>query len=159
MNKKMFGVLVSVLAVGMLTLPMSSVFADKTDKFIDVSGELMVLQPPTGVLDFRPVGNSVNQILTVTGNTLKWTGSFEDSISIADGRFVITKEGTTAVNIHTMAAEFMGLSGTLTIKTSMGGWRIISGTGDFANCHGQGKVWGIVAPVWWGYEGQIHFDP
>ena len=119
MKKKIFGIFIGLLAVAMLTLPMSSVFADKTDKFIDVSGQLMVLQPPTGILDFRPAGKSVNQILTVTGNTLQWTGSFEDSISIADGRFVITKEGTTSVNIHTMAAEFMGLSGTLTIKTSM----------------------------------------
>jgi hypothetical protein len=159
MKKKIFGVFVCLLVFAILTFPISVGFAKKNPKFIDVSGQLRVLQPPTGILDFRPAGNSVNQILTVTGNTLNWTGSFENSLSIADGRFVITKGGSTSLNKHIMAAEFMGLSGTLTIITSMGGWRIISGTGDFANCHGQGKVWGIVPPVLWGYEGQIHFDP
>ena len=155
MGKKILGVFVSLLAVAMLTLPMSMVYAKNNPKFIDVSGQIQILGG--GILDFRPVGNSVNQILTVTGNSVKWTGSFEDSISIADGRFVIPKD--TCLNIHTMQAEFMDLSGTLTIISTYKSWRIISGTGDFANLHGQGKVWAIAAPVLWGYSGTIHFDP
>jgi hypothetical protein len=91
-----------------------------------------------------------------------WTGSFKDSLSIADERWVIHARGhfqVTLWNAHTIEAEFMGKSGTITMITCMGHWRIISGTGDFANVHGQGTSWPIEPPVVWGIEGQIHFDP
>jgi hypothetical protein len=154
----MFGVFVSVLAVAMLTLPMSTVFAKNNPKFIDVSGTLTALgtSPPV----FTPVGNSDQVKITITGNSLMWGGSFEDSISIADGRWVSHKGvKVTAWNKHVMTANFDGKSGTLTIIATQGNWRIIGGTGDFVNCRGQGTSSVVTAPYLYYYEGQIHFDP
>jgi hypothetical protein len=158
MKKKMFGVFVSVLAVAMLTLPMSMVFAVDNPKFIEVSGSLTALgtAPPV----FTPVGNSDQVKITLTGNSLMWGGSFENSISIADGRWVAHKGvKVTAWNIHTMVANFDDKSGTLTIISSQGNWRIIGGTSDFVNCRGQGTITVVIAPFLYSYEGQIHFDP
>ena len=149
---------VALMAVAMLALQMSMVYAKNNPKFMAVSGQLIVIGNPTREL--TPAGNSDNVKLVVTGNSLQWTGSFEDSISAADGRWMLHKDNhITATNIHILQAEFDGKTGTLTIKTSMGGWRIISGTGDFANCHGHGTSYPIVYPVLFGYEGIIFFDP
>ena len=154
MNKK---ILVIGLAVAMLALPISMVFAKNNPKFMEVSGQLQILGGAT--TELTPAGNSDNVKLVVTGNSMMWTGSFEDSISVSHGRWMIHKDHVTATNIHIMQAEFDGKTGTLTITTSMGGWRIISGTGDFANCHGHGTSYPIVYPVLFGYEGIIFFDP
>lgn len=157
MKKKMLGVFVSLLAFGMLILPISVICAKNNPKFITVSGSLTALgtAPPV----FTPVGNSDQIKITITGNSLRWGGSFEDSISIADGRWVAHKGKVTAWNIHKMEANFMDKSGTLTILSGQGNWRIIGGTGDFVNCHGQGTVTIVTAPFLYSYEGQIHFDP
>jgi hypothetical protein len=159
MNKKMFSVFVSFMAVAMLTLPMSMVFAKNNPKFIDVSGNLTALgtAPPV----FTPVGNSDQVKITVTGNSLMWGGSFEDSISIADSRWV-AHPGVgkiTGYTIHIMTANFDSKSGTLTIASASGHWRIIAGTGDFVNCRGQGTITTVTAPFLYYYEGQIHYDP
>ena len=156
MNKKVLGFAL-VIAVAMLTFPIFSVYAKNNPKFMEVSGQIIVLGGAT--FEFRPAGNSDNTKLTITGNSLMWTGSFEDSISIANGHWMLHKESANAWNIHTMQAAFDGKSGTLTIITSGRSWRIISGTGDFVNCHGQGKVATIVSPVVFSYEGTIHFAP
>lgn len=157
MKKKIMPIFVAILTLGMFVLPMSMVYAKNNPKFIDVSGQLIVQGGGTHVV--TPAGKSHTVKRSITGNALMWTGSFEDSISIADGNWVHHKEHNTLWNIHRIEAEFMDKSGTITIISTMGGWRIISGTGDFTNCHGKGTIWPITPPIVWGYEGQIHFDP
>jgi hypothetical protein len=156
MKKKILGIAL-VITMAMLTLPIFSVSAKNNPKFIEVSGQLQVLGGAT--VTVIPIGNSANVKRLIIGNSLMWTGSFEDSISIADGRWMFHKDHTTAWNIHEMTAEFMGKSGTLTIMTGVGGWKIIGGTGDFENCHGTGTSWPVTPPLLWAYEGVIHFDP
>ena len=160
MNKKILGVFVSLLAVVMLTVSISVVLAKNNSKFIAVSGVMTSLG--TGTMVYTPAGKSHTTKLSITDNSLVWSGSFENSISIASGHWTIQPNGHfpgTLWNVHTMTAEFMGKSGTITMIGSMGHWRIIGGTGDFANVHGQGTTTPIVMPVVWSYEGEIHFDP
>jgi len=154
MNKKILG-FVLVIAVVMLTFPIFSVYATDNPKLMEVSGEIISLGGATIVL--TPAGNSDNVKWTITGHSFQWTGSFE-GISIADGRWMFHKDSRSAWNIHTLQAEFDGKSGTLIIKIAGHNWRIISGTGDLANLHGQGTTWRIEGPVF-GYEGQVHFNP
>ena len=160
MKKKILGVLVGLLAVAILTVSISAVLAKNNPKFIPVSGVMTSLG--TGTMVPTPAGKSHTTKLGITDNSLVWSGSFENSISIASGHWTIQPKGHfpgTLWNVHTMTAEFMGKSGTITMIGSMGHWRIIGGTGDFANVHGQGTTTPIVMPVMWSYEGQIHFDP
>jgi len=160
MKKKILGVFVSLFVVAMVTLPISITGAKNNSKFIAVSGVMTSLG--TGTMSPTPAGKSHTTKLRITDNSLMWSGSFENSISIASGHWTIQPNGHfpgTLWNVHTMTAKFMGKSGTITIIGSMGHWRIICGTGDFANVHGQGTTTPIVMPVMWSYEGEIHFDP
>jgi hypothetical protein len=40
-----------------------------------------------------------------------------------------------------------------------GHWRILKGTGELANLHGQGTWAAVTPPLVYSYEGQVHFDP
>jgi hypothetical protein len=155
MKKKILGIFSVLIVLAMLTLPMSVVFAKDNPKFMEVSGEIISLGGAT--IELTPAGNSDNVKMIITGHSFQWTGSFE-GISIADGRWILHKDHRSPWNIHTLQAEIDGKSGTLIIKIAGHNWRIISGTGDLANLHGQGTTWRIEGPVF-GYEGQAHFDP
>jgi hypothetical protein len=164
MNKKVLGVFVSLFVVAMLTLPMSTVYAKNTPKFIDVNGQIIILGG--GSQEFTPAGNSGNVILVISGNTVQWTGDIAGSGS-ADGHFLLHKGGSgTATNIHTVNAVVDGKSGTLTIITvqakNQTNWIILSGTGDLANLHGRG-TWApnLITPFPFDYfySGYVHFDP
>jgi hypothetical protein len=157
MSKKSF-VFVSVLAVVMLTLPMSTIFAKKP---MPVEGTLSPL--PGSTYEMRPAGKSDNVIVELSGPHV-WTGSFEGT-SNSESRWVVHRYNSPEVWIgisttFTLNVEYNGLTGTLTIKMGHGGWRIISGTGDLANLHGQGTTYAIDPTIFlMGYEGQVHFDP
>ena len=154
MNKK---ILVIALTLAMLALPISMVFAKNNTKFIDVSGSLTALgtAPPV----FTPVGNSDQIKVTITENTMMWGGSFEDSIAVASSHWMVHNNGITAWNIQLLDAEFDGKSGTITILSAQGNWRILGGTGDFTNIHGKGTIAVVAAPFLYSFEGQIHYDP
>ena len=160
----MLGFFVSLLAVVMLTLPISLVLAKNNPKFLDVNGQLIIWGG--GQLVFTPAGRSGNTRLDVTGNSVEWTGGITATGS-ADGNFLLHNFGTpdawsTAINIHTIEAEVDGQSGSLTIITvgsDTGNWRILKGTGELVNLHGQGTWETIAAPALYSYEGQVHFDP
>jgi hypothetical protein len=74
------------------------------------------------------------------------------------------------VNIESFMASALvdGKTGSLTLHfvgkgyadgTNVGTWKIMSGTGDLANLHGQGSWWKAPADLESSYEGQVHFDP
>lgn len=165
-KKKVLVIAVALMAVAMLALPMCTVCAKNNLKFIHVQGDMMVTAQ--GTLEFTPAGESSNQILVVTGNTMTWTGGIAGDAD-ASGHFLAHNFGTpdaysTARNIHTFTdAVVDGKQGDMTIITvgsyNQGHWRILSGTGELAGIHGEGTVWPIVAPAYWGYEGTVHFDP
>ena len=164
MKKKFLCVFVSLLVVVMFNLSISTVFAKNNTKFLDVNGQLIIWGG--GQLVFTPAGKSGNTRLDVTGNAVEWTGDLE-GIGFADGNFLLHNFGTpdawsTALNIHTLEAEVDGQTGTLTIITTgsdTGTWRILKGTGELANLHGQGTWKTVIPPALYNYEGQVHFDP
>jgi hypothetical protein len=149
--------------------PMSMVYAKNNPKFIDVSGQLFIWGG--GDVVPTPAGVSGNVILVVTGNDVEWTddlaGDGLAGTGTANGHFLVHNYGTpdgwfSARNIHTLEAEVDGQSGTLTIisaGTTQGHWRILKGTGELANLHGQGTWETVTAPVLYSYEGRVHFDP
>ena len=170
MNKKILGIFVSLLAVAMLTLPMSMVFAKNNPRLIDVSGQFWEIE---STRDTRQAGESANVITTIIEGHLGWSGNFVGE-SFGHSHLVqhyqSNKGHTTAQNINTLEdaalvvtdGEYEGTyEGTLTIKISTGHWRIISGTDDFANLHGQGTTYFITPfpSLTFGYEGTVHFDP
>ena len=78
---------------------------------------------------------------------------YEYAFYMGNVTFTGTVEGATG----TLEFLFIGTSpGALDVWD--GTWRIISGTGELANLHGNGVFWatGLGAVH---YEGQIHFDP
>lgn len=166
-NKKVLGVFVSLLAITMLALPMSTVYA-KNDKFIAVSGEFFLFY--NGVPEFKFPDN--NFIWSQTDSTAMWTGDIITS-GTCDFTLIFIKpiwDGTNIVDMHTSVVhEVYTLTdpmidgvqyyGELTISGDMGNWRILGGTEDMANIHGQGTKWSTENPIIIGYEGWIHFDP
>ena len=145
---------------------MSVVYATKP---ITVNGTYFPIGPPVyGVL--RVAGESDNAFMDVS-IPLKWVGGIKGTC-INEMRWIILhhdtpKEMTLIPGVMTFTnAEVDGKKGTLTIRyfnvetaEEFGGvWRIISGTGELANLHGEGTISVLSFPVF-AYTGQIHFDP
>jgi hypothetical protein len=168
-NKKVLVIAVALMAVAMLALPMSMVYAknDNNDKFIAVSGVLYLLYDGTNEMKVP----DDNFIWSQSDCTTMWTGGI-----IAGGTidFTITfikpvYEGMNIVDYQTsLIREVSTLTdpiidgtpytGELTIGGSNDYWRILGGTEDLANVHGQGTKYGT-DPFTVEYEGWIHFGP
>ena len=166
MNKKLFGVLISVFVVAMFSLPMLTVCAKKPDKFIEVEGTFFGTGAPS--MDVIVAGKSDNQIMYVSMPQM-WTGDISGT-GIVEPRWVMhnydVPENTwvNVLAVITLTGEVAGASGTVTIKFSSvssrgGNWRIIDGTGELANVHGQGTLYPTAEQMVFGYEGVIHFNP
>ena len=161
-SKKILGVFTSLLVVAMLALPMSATYATKPTP---VSGTFYSV--PNGTIETRFAGKSDNVIMTVIGE-LMWTGDIA-GLAAYEGFWITHKGHTNARGISTVDATVNDKSGTLTIYQGSwsepipglvrGHWRIISGTGDLANLHGQGTFEETGVPMVFAYTGQIHFDP
>lgn len=166
MNKKIIGVFISIFVFAVLTLPVPNVCAKKPDKFVDVEGTFF----PTGApsMEVMVAGNSDNQIVYVLMPQM-WTGDISGT-GIVEPRWVMHNfddAENTWVNVMaviTLTGEVACATGTVTIKfssvSSRGGhWRIIDGTGELANVHGQGTLFATAEAMVFGYEGVIHFNP
>jgi hypothetical protein len=172
MNRKILGVFVAILAVAMIALPISVAFAenDKNGKFIPVSGEAVytLFGPGSGTEIVQSfVGR--NFIWAKTGSSATWTGDIATTDATCDHRTIffgydlssysfegqVTHLKWTLIN-PTIAGE--PYVGELVILGGSGNWRIISGTGELANLHGQGTQEGTV-PGGMAYEGYVHFYP
>lgn len=162
----------------MLVLPMSIVYAktDKNDKFIAVSGEALHFYD--GVPEYKFPGNKTtgNFIWSQTGSHVTWMGGITAN-GTSDFTIIYIKpiwEGYNIVDMHTSTIHVVNTLtdpiiggvqyyGELTISGSghgtMASWRILGGTGDLANVHGQGTSWSTEEAFTVGYEGWIHFDP
>jgi hypothetical protein len=162
MNKKILGVFSSLLVVAILALLMSSAYATPPTpvKFT------MVVDGTSGNTTTDPSGNSTTSIVTKSNFKFTCTGGIVGSGSF-DVREVVRKGGLwkTSSGLYVIDGTVEGKSGTLYIKTSVNTrdpnpsyWRIVSGTDDLANLHGQGTFALVIGEglVW---TGQVHFDP
>jgi hypothetical protein len=159
----------------MLALPMSMVYAknDKNDKFTPVSGVLYLLYDGTNELKYP----DNNIIYSSPDCTALWTGDIGGEFTVTpqatcdftfifikpvvDGVSIVDYQRNLVQDVHTLTDPIIDGTqyyGELTIGGSNDYWRIVGGTGDLANVHGQGTKWGI-DPVTIEYEGWIHFDP
>jgi len=169
MNKKILGVFVSLLAIAMLALPMSMVYAknDTNDKFTAVSGTIYLLYDGTNEMKF-PDGNFIwsqpdcTIMYTggiIAGGTCDFTITFIkpvwDGMNVVDYQTSLIREVTTLTDPIIDGTPY---TGELTIGGSSDYWRILGGTGDLANVHGQGTKHGI-DPITVEYDGWIHFKP
>ncbi len=162
---------VALLAALLLTMSMSVAYATKP---IPVSGIFSVTKG-VGSITYWQAGESDNHIWTLSDYTTTWTGDIS-GIGTYDGRWVTHNYGPPAgdewVNSrgsYTIAATVDGKSGTLYIEgvgnsgnPQPSTWRIIGGTDELANLHGQGTFEPNLAtpsPYDYLYSGDVHFDP
>ena len=171
LNRKVFGVFVAVLAVAVLALPMSAVFAenDKNGKFIQVSGAAAYVPsgPGSGTkVESRLAGR--NFIWAKTGSDAYWTGDIETTEATCDWRIIffnyeppLSYERLVTHLMWTLKNPTIAgdpYEGELIISGGNQNWRIIGGTEELANLHGQG-TWEGAGPGVGEYEGYVHFDP
>jgi hypothetical protein len=163
----------------MLALPMSMVYAknDKNDKFTPVSGVLYLLYDGTNELKYP----DNNIIYSSPDCTALWTGDIGGEFTVTpqatcDFTFIFIKpvwqevggeltivdsQRQLAQSVDTLTDPIVDgtpYTGELTIGGDNDNWRILGGTGDLANVHGQGTKWAI-DPLTVEYEGWIHFGP
>jgi len=174
-KKKVLVIAVVLLAVAISALPLSVVSATKP---MQIAGKW---RPTDSTLIPPPKSAGANRFmcLLVEGeyfegsligdfvHTIEMVTHFGEPEQLPPGKFnwkiERTFEGTLEVNEDTY-------EGTLLIRLNAKGpmpggpgalkgtWVIVSGTGELANLHGQGKWTNLGGPEY-GYEGQIHFDP
>ncbi len=170
LNKKVLGIAVFLLALAMLAVPISAVYATKP---IPVSGTFMLLVG--GTITPRDAGKSTNRIQTITDVPTLFAGDISGT-GYYDSRWVIHNSDDPAASwrmnvksTYTITATVDGKSGILHFETSgftlskhPNGWRITGGTGDLAGLQGQGTFTDNPAtpnPFDYIYSGQVHFDP
>lgn len=168
-TKALSAMFVALAAVLLFSMSMSVAYATKP---IPVSGTFK--QTAAGSSTSWHAGKSDNVILTLSGVTFKWEGDIS-GIGTYDGRWVIHNYGDSAnvwvnsIGYYTIAATVDGKSGTLYIEgvgnsgnPQPSTWRIIGGTDELANLHGQGTFEPNLAtpsPFDYLYSGYVHFDP
>ncbi len=163
MNKKVLGVFVSLLVVGMLALPMSAAYATKPTTVTWISTRVTA-----GTPDYRQAGSSDNWVLTTQGVGMSWVGDITGS-GTYEGRWVLhdfdpgpppSAGAVNVLGIYTMDVTYDGESGSLTVLAGGGeNWRILSGTGGLENLRGHGTLEAIVPIFVYRFTGQVHFDP
>ena len=161
MRKKTLGIFVSLLAVVILTLPIPLMYA-KSPKFMTVDGFIFGTGAPSAK-NLRLAGNSGNAILTVTA-PVGWSGGITGNGEL-NALWIYQKFGTPEQKVSdhvvwTLEATVDDKEGMLTLKGDKGTWRIIGGTDELVNLHGQGTYWMInPATLTLEYTGTVHFDP
>jgi hypothetical protein len=161
-TKALSAMFVALSAALLLTMSMSVVYATAS---IPVNGTWYTTIPGSAITE--QAGKSDNYIVTISDYTQAWTGDISGTTSY-DGRWITHVGNPTWVNSrghYTIEATVFGKSGTLYIEgvTNSGNpqpstWRIVGGTDELANLHGEGTFVGPVAGVYT-YTGQVHFDP
>jgi hypothetical protein len=166
-NKKIFGVFISLLAVAILVTPLLGIAYAKKPEF--VSGNQVV----TGGVPISEVlkGKSHN-VLSVAELTVSWTGQIE-GVAVYEGTLMIHSMDPVAINVHEKIhfdeVTVLGKEGSLTLQVcaNLGRgvdagfrWTVIDGTDELANLHGRGTYW-LADPIngIYDYEGYVHFDP
>ncbi len=162
MNKKITILVASLTVAAILASTFSFAYATKPTS---ITGTWTFSD--TNTIDQKFVSDGSTEFRTVTDNIIlsggiTGTGTSQRSLTIHDigPNFWVTSQ-----SLFTVKAVVDGKEGTLYIKavgnshsSPDGEWRIISGTDDLANLHGQG-TFSHISPIAFNYAGQIHFDP
>jgi hypothetical protein len=169
MNKKVLGVFVAILEVAILALPISVVLAEnnENDKFILVEGGASYALAGSGTTIVSSVVGR-NFIWAKTGVDATWSGTIEADDATCDFRTIFfgfeppfSSEGLVTHLTWTLINPIIAgelYEGELVISGGSRNWRIVGGTGELANIHGQGTQGGA-GPGGIAYEGYVHFDP
>jgi hypothetical protein len=137
----------------------------ENDEFIEVTGDIPILFNPASV-DFIHRGRSNTETWAYQFDA-QWFGGIEGSGHIT-GWWTAAKMNTpewkiVPIEVVTLTDPQINgktYSGDLIIGGSPSNWRIICGTGELANIHGQGKkLIDEFNPFLIHYEGLVHFDP
>jgi len=153
-------ILIPMLALMMLVAVAPAMSVVYATKLINVSGTFHPAGIP--VMDEDPAGKSDNVIIDVSV-IMVYEGGIAGK-GIEEGRWIVHNYGLpsrwdNAIGVTTLIdAVVEGKKGDLTIKHGYGVWRIISGTGELANLHGEGTSEIISFPLF-AYIGQVHFAP
>jgi hypothetical protein len=152
--KKMSIIMAGLFVIPIIIFPILSTFATKPE--VQVSGVFVWTDMPTW-----EVYEEKSQVTIMRGTVpLMYTGSFEGP---AVGEFVwtgIEGKGVHGRNFHTIPMGTSSLTILLSNSNSM--WRVISGTGEYANAHGTGtfsRIEETPYPFDFTYTGTLHYDP
>ena len=173
MNRKIVAIIVGLMTIAMLALPMSMVYAknEKNDKFTAVSGTIYLFYD--GENEFKEPDD--NYFWSQPDCTTTWTGDITAGGTVdftmifikpvwdfvGDLYTIVDYQRNIVQEVYTLTdpiIEGTPYTGELTIGGDNDYWRILGGTEDLANVHGQGTKWGIDMFTI-GYEGWIHFGP
>ena len=155
MNRNILGLAVAFMVVAMLALSAVGVYATTP---ITVIGTITVNADYD--LPQRQAGKSDNVFYTFMG-TQDWAGAIVGTcVHEGHAKKSSTMMGTYTFESATVTVGSVSKTGGLVIGgwQSDGLWRIISGTGELSNLHGQGTGENI-GDSKWSYTGQLHFDP
>jgi hypothetical protein len=171
LNKKVLGIAVIVLALGMLTMSVSSALAKKPTT-MTLSGYVLVIGAGTGTdfpagksdnyqIKFRDVpfilGGDIMAGVYIDQNTWSIGGLYHanELLKLSGDR---TWTGTWTMESATVAG--IG-SGSLTFGSSwdedepVATWWITKATGDLSGLKGRGTAWEIAGPYLFGYEFEV----
>ncbi len=160
-----------VLFLALLTICLVLPIAAHAGPPVDVQGDFTYL--PLGCKEERWAND--NQFFYDCADTGDWyqgdfsgtsTEEYDVVLFGSQGNFVyeyafykgtVTFTGTVAGRTGSLVIKMVGTSPG-DVANWTGTWRIISGTGELANLHGNGVTWnnGLMDVH---YEGQVHFDP
>jgi hypothetical protein len=169
MNRKIVAIIVGLMTIAMLALPMSMVYAknEKNDKFTAVSGTIYLLYDGTNEMKYpdnnfiwsQPDCTTMWTEGIIAGGTCDFTLIFIKPVW--DGIAIVDYQTSVVHEVYTLTDPIIDgtlYTGELTIGGDNDYWRILGGTEDLANVHGQGTKSGI-DPLTVEYEGWIHFGP
>ena len=162
-NKKILGITVALMAVAMLVLSMSVVYATKPDT---ITGGLEMKLPM--VVERRDAGKSNNKIAIYTDSPVKVTGGMEGEggytakwLMKFDPPFPFPVS-TVDNGVYLLDVTIDGKRGELKvgIKENMK-LIIVGGTGGLKNLHGTGQLTYIPGTFYlkYTYSLDIHFNP
>jgi len=172
MNKKIFGVFVSLLFIAILTLPMSMVFATTPTPVVGTKLTNLLLVVETTIKETKS-----GIIITQVTAPLIWEGAISgEGESVA--RYIYHKpEGMEPAKHSNSVITFEEATVTVGTITRTGGlviestsnpaypfglWIVVEATGDLAGLHGQGTsdFDSFDFPIMtFSYTGNLHFDP
>ncbi len=154
--------LLTVLAIAVVLLATPVIATARATKPMPVS----FTSTGAGIVssDWRDAGKSDNRLVTQEIN-LVWAGDFEGD-SVMEVRLMFFNFGSSEQTYnYREIVTFTGVildeyEGSLTLVGGQGNWRIVAGTDDLSNLHGQGKMaLRAGSDSVWDFTGQVHFDP
>lgn len=163
MNRKVLGFFVTLVAIVMLALPMSTVSAAKPEKFVSVT---FYGYPGGGYnIETQSAGNNIIMTWTDTEWVYCWDPFALETMAVGEynGHWIIHSR-TGAVNargVFEMEVTNWGAgeTGNLVVLGIGDKLKIINGTIGGKKVHGAGTSEELVFMAFYKYEFTIHFDP